>query len=522
MRTEKFDLSKISDGQYDAVVVGAGINGAVSAAALSSCGLKVLLLDQGDFASFTSQESSNLVWGGIKYLQSYEFWLVFKLSLARARLMKEYPNRVRKIGFVAALGPNAPFGPLLGTLGTLVYWAIGLFSTPAPRTFGIKAALDIEPKLSQTKLRGAVRYFDGMLPDNDSRFVWDFVSKAMSLGADAQNYARVDSATREGDRWVIKVTDVLSGETVAVTAKAIVNAAGPMASSFLSSAKTSAKTGLVFSKGIHLVVPRLTKDDRVLAFWDEQNRLFYVIPMGDRSVIGTTDTRVANPETEVNDEDRDFVLRQINLSLDLPKPLTKADIIAERSGVRALVVGGKNAGGSGLGEEVDWHKLSRKHVIEVDKTKGMLSIFGGKLTDCLNVGAEVIAEFKKMGFSLEQKRKWYGEDSGLMPASFLSSVEQRVETAEKAGRIAKGLWRRHGSKAQAIIAAASAAGDNLDEVFEGTGITFVELKHVIATERVMTAEDLLRRRLPIAMTRSAEDIANNKKLQEILKASNLA
>ena len=516
MRTEEFDLSRISDGPYDAVIVGAGINGAVSAAALSSRGLKVLLLDQGDFASFTSQESSNLVWGGIKYLQSYEFWLVFKLSLARARLMKEYPNRVRKIGFVAALGPNAPFGPVLGTLGTLLYWAIGLFSTPAPRTFGIKAALEIEPNLSRKKLRGAVRYFDGMLPDNDSRFVWDFVSKAISLGAQARNYTRVDSAQRVGNIWKITVTDVRSGEATSVTSKAIVNAAGPMAKTFLASADTSAKTGLVFSKGIHLVVPRLTQDDRVLAFWDEQKRLFYVIPMGDRSVIGTTDTRVANPYTEVNDEDRDFVLRQINISMDLPNPLTKKDIIAERSGVRALVVGAKS-----VGEEVDWHKLSRKHVIEVDKNQGILTIFGGKLTDCLNVGAEVIAEFKKMGFALQGKRKWYGEDSGLMPAAFLQAVKKRVESADQAERIAKGLWRRQGSTAQTIIDAAIAAGDNLDEVFKGTGITFAELDHVIASERVFTAEDLLRRRLPLAMTRSAGDIADNKKLQEILKAADL-
>ncbi len=517
MRTEEFDLSRISNGQYDAVVVGAGINGAVSAAALSSRGLKVLLLDQGDFASFTSQESSNLVWGGIKYLQSYEFWLVFKLSLARARLMKEYPNRVRKIGFVAALGPNAPFGPVLGTLGTLLYWAIGLFSTPAPRTFGIKAALEIEPTLSRKKLRGAVRYFDGMLPDNDSRFVWDFVSRAVSLGADAQNYARVDSASRKAGNWVLKVTDVRSGKAIEVTTIAIVNAAGPMASTFLTNAKASAKTSLVFSKGIHLVVPRLTSDDRVLAFWDEQNRLFYVIPMGDRSVIGTTDTRVVDPHTEVNDEDRDFVLRQINLSMDLPKPLTKNDIIAERSGVRALVVGGKS-----MGEEVDWHKLSRKHVIEVDQTQEILSIFGGKLTDCLNVGAEVIAEFKKMGFKLDEKSKWYGEDAGLMPKSFEIELQQLGHSAEQATRIAKGIWRRHGSKAKAIIDAGLAKGENLEEVFEGTGITYLELKHVIATERVCAAEDLLRRRLPIAMTRSAKEIANNKKLQQILSEANLS
>ena len=179
-------------------------------------------------------------------------------------------------------------------------------------------------------------------------------------------------------------------------------------------------------------------------------------------------------------------------------------------------------GGKSVGDEVDWHKLSRKHVVEVDKAKGILSIFGGKLTDCLNVGAEVIAEFRKMGFQLENKRKWYGEDSGLMPDSFLESVEQLVESAEQAARISKGLWRRHGSTAQTLIDAAKAAGETLEEVFEGTGITYLEVKHVIATERVVKAEDLLRRRLPIAMTRSAQEIANNKKLQQILGEANLS
>ena len=93
--------------QFDVAIIGAGINGAVAAAALSAAGLKVLLVDKGDFAGFTSQESSNLVWGGIKYLQSYEFWLVFKLCLARNRMMRAYPNRIKQIGFLASLGPTA-------------------------------------------------------------------------------------------------------------------------------------------------------------------------------------------------------------------------------------------------------------------------------------------------------------------------------------------------------------------------------------------------------------------------------
>lgn len=499
---------------YDVVIIGAGINGAVSAAALSSRGLKVLLVDQGDIASMTSQQSSNLVWGGIKYLQSYEFWLVFKLCLARARLMRQYPNRVKKIGFLAAIGPFAPFGSALATLGTLAYWAIGLFSTQAPRTFSLRETLRLEPKFSSAELRGSVRYFDGLLPDNDSRFVWDFAEKAIAFGAAVRNYTRVDSAARLGDLWRLQVTDALNGVQHVVEAKSVVNAAGPMVQSVLDSSGVTSRTGLLFSKGIHLVVSKLTEDDRVLAFWDEQKRLFYVIPMGDRSVIGTTDTRVTDPFTEVTDEDRDFVLRQINQSMNLASPLTKESIISERCGVRSLVVGQNHTGVSD-----DWHKLSRKHVVEVDPAKQMLSIFGGKLTDCLNVGDEVIAEFKKMGFPLSGAKKWFGEDVSQMPEDFLQLVENSSLEKANANAIAQGLWRRHGLEAKQII---DSAGDLLEEVFEGIGITYAELVHVIRTEMVVKADDLLRRRLPIAMLRSKAEIASNLKLQEILKSENLA
>ncbi|MEY3624995.1 MAG: hypothetical protein RL696_376, partial [Actinomycetota bacterium] len=90
---------------FDVAIVGAGINGAVAAAAAQAAGLRVLIIDRGDFANFTSQESSNLVWGGIKYLQTYEFALVAKLCQARNRLIRAYPNQIQEIGFLASLGP---------------------------------------------------------------------------------------------------------------------------------------------------------------------------------------------------------------------------------------------------------------------------------------------------------------------------------------------------------------------------------------------------------------------------------
>src|SRR5207237_8229204 len=94
----------------------------------------------------------------------------------------------------------------------------------------------------------------------------------------------------------------------------------------------------VFAKGVHILVDRLTSNRRVLTFFADDGRLFFVIPMGGKTCIGTTDTRVERPEVAVTAEDRSFVLDNINKRLRLPRPLSESDIIAERCGVRPLVV----------------------------------------------------------------------------------------------------------------------------------------------------------------------------------------
>ena len=133
------------------------------------------------------------------------------------------------------------------------------------------------------------------------------------------------------------MVDLETNGSLKLTAKAIVNAAGPFVDELNAKWENQTEHRIVYSKGIHLVVPQLTENERVLAFFDDTQRLFYVIPMGRRSVIGTTDTRVQTPFTEVTPEDREFLLEQINNRLDLDVPLTLDDIIAERCGVRPLV-----------------------------------------------------------------------------------------------------------------------------------------------------------------------------------------
>jgi hypothetical protein len=134
----------------------------------------------------------------------------------------------------------------------------------------------------------------------------------------------------------------------------------------------------------------------VLTFFASDGRLFFVIPMGPVACIGTTDTRVQSPETAVSEADRRFVLDNINKRLRLAKPLTPADILAERCGVRPLAVSRSR----GATATQDWTALSRKHVIELDPRTGYMSIFGGKLTDCLNVGREVSAALHTFGIRI--------------------------------------------------------------------------------------------------------------------------
>lgn len=486
--------------QFDVAIIGAGINGAVAAAALSAAGLKVLLVDKGDFAGFTSQESSNLVWGGIKYLQSYEFWLVFKLCLARNRMMRAYPNRIKQIGFLASLGPTAPFGRLLGTFGTLFYWAIGLLGTKPPVSYSAKRAKKLEPNLITG--RKAVKYFDAELPDNDSRFVFDFVKQARLKGADTRNYTEVVSA-QLGDEWKLSLKS--SSGTSDVLAKTVINAAGPFASNVSEMLDAKTKASLVFSKGVHFVLNRkLTEKYQVLAFWDEQGRLFYVLPMGDRSMVGTTDTRVDEPITSVTDEDIEFVLRQINAQMELQNPITKDQIVSARCGVRPLVIES-----AGEGKIADWHQLSRKHVIEGNKERKVITVLGGKLTDCLNVGEELVGELNRFGLKVKVPGRWFGEGNQSRKDEFFDLVRQNA--AHTPNLIADGLWRRHGEKAFEIV-----GQQPLVDLIPGLGITEQEVRHIATTEQVVRREDLLRRRLPISMARSDEEIAANQALQKLL------
>lgn len=496
-------LTRLRHGVFDVLVVGAGINGAVAAAALSARGLKVALVEGGDFAGETSSSSSCLVWGGIKYLQSLEFGLVRDLCHSRNTLIQAYPNQVPEIRFLAALDRDAPHHPLPIFAGTWLYWLIGEAFTRKPGYWSRRVLHEREHSLAMHSMRGGVAYSDAYLPEGDAHFVFGFIKRAWRRGAIAVNYARALDGEIFDDVHHTGVHDRISGDTFVVKSRAVVNAAGPWAGAFNTARKVTTEHQLVFSKGIHLVVPQITDSDRILTFFAADDRPFFVFPLGDCSCVGTTDTRVETPECAVTDDDRDFVLRNINRYLK--KQLTRDDIISERCGVRPLVVKRRPSA------DTDWTQLSRKHVLEADLTRRYLTVFGGKLTDCVNVGEEVCEALATMNLPGTRKiSRWFGEPSRISRRRFLDRLNRTVP-----GLDGPALWRRCGHDSFPLLRRLEEHPQEARELIPGTGILEAEVRHAAGHQMVVKLEDFFRRRTLLEMTRGRRFLRQAEGAREI-------
>ncbi|MFZ1361424.1 MAG: FAD-dependent oxidoreductase [Candidatus Nanopelagicales bacterium] len=514
MSLRSTNIDRLKSETFDVLIIGGGINGAVSAAALAARGAKVALVDRGDFAGFTSMQSSNLVWGGFKYLENYEISLVRHLCKSRNQLIKAYPENLREIRFLSALDKNSPYKPWFAGLGANAYWTIGNFFTKRPKVLSKKKIKAAEPIIDDTNVIGGIEYSDAYVIDNDSRFVFSFVRTALNFGAACVNYVRFYDAKREDGLWHLSLKDTDQEEEFTAKAKVVINAAGPFVDSLNEKVGIKSNHRIVFSKGIHLIVPQLTKEKRVLAFFDDTQRLFYVIPMGPRSVIGTTDERVDDPVTQVTAEDRDFLLEQINERLALEKPLTPDDVISTRCGVRPLVV---DASGDDE-DETDWTKLSRKHAVEVNQEQKYVTIYGGKITDCVNVGQEICDIVRTLGISLDKENHdWYGEPSeGTREEFFRQARHMGLDDipSNDYESLSTRLWRRYGLRAFAMLEEIREDPAMADEVIEGAEYVRCELYYAARTEMITKFDDFLRRRSKIALVLRREDIANAEGIQE--------
>lgn len=493
------NVQRLEGMTFDVLIVGGGINGAVSAACLSGWGANVALVDRADFAGFTSQESSNLAWGGIKYLETFEFGLVRKLCKSRNLLLERFPSTVQEIRFFVSHERSFRHGLWKLFMGSWLYWFIGSFFTQRPRLLSTTAIAAEEPSIDTSRFDGGFEYSDAYLHDNDARFVWSFVRRALDQNATCANYIECIAATRSNDQWLVTLRDTMTGHTFETRTRVLVNAAGPYVDMMNRAFGTQTQHAHVFSKGIHLIVPKITPSKRVLAFFADDGRLFFVIPMGTRTCIGTTDTRVDAPETHVTGADRTFVLENINKRLKLQTPLTTADIIAERCGVRPLAIRDAKKDGAR-----DWTQLSRKHAVEVDRERAQISIFGGKLTDCINVGEEIAQAAASLGVALPKKNMaWYGEPTAARKAEFLAAAKRinldALTSTMSSEPLTVRLWRRYGERAFELLEAIERDRSQADLLIENAEYLRCEVELAAREEMVTKLDDFLRRRSKIAL-----------------------
>ena len=510
------NIRRLEETEFDVVVIGGGINGAVSAAALAAHGVNVGLIDSRDFAGFTSQHSSNLIWGGIKYMESYEFSLVWKLCQSRNELMRSFPSTVKEIRFLTTLPKSFRRHPLVLWFGCWLYWLFGRRFTQHPKLLSARNITSEEPFINTSKSWGGVEYSDAYLHDNDARFVFNFIRSALKNGCAAANYVKSLGATYtpKDKCWQIQARNQITGDEFAIRSKVLINATGAFVDEHNDLTHIRSNTNHQFSKGIHLIVPSITKSNRVLAFFADDGRLFFAIPMANRTCIGTTDNRVTSPLTEVTDEDRNFVLSNINARLNLEPALTTADIISERCGVRPLAVSGQDD------SDTDFLQLSRKHVIEIDVQHSHLSIFGGKLTDCLNVGKEICDHISRLGITVSPPgRKWYGEPDDDIKRKFEDKAKQLgmdSMCAEDTGEsLSTRLWRRYGEDALGILELIVEDKSLCEPLIPGTGIRRCEIDYIKKSEMIVELEDFLRRRSKLGLIMRPEALKESEDLKEV-------
>jgi glycerol-3-phosphate dehydrogenase len=507
------NLQKLDRETFDVLVIGGGINGAVSAASLSAQGARVALIDQGDFASMTSQESSNLVWGGIKYLESGDLTLVRKLCTSRNRLIDTYPSSVREIRFFTTLERGFRHSRFEIYAGTLAYWAFGNFRTDAPRLLSRRDIERSEPAVEVANATGGVEYTDAYLVDNDARFTFGFIRGALDHGAIIANYVRSMGSLHTESGWITHAVDMLTERPLEIRSRVVINACGPLVDLHNRISDEKTRHHHLLSKGVHLIVDRITESRRVLTFFADDGRLFFVIPLGNKSCLGTTDTRVDALPAVVTPDDRRFILDNVNKRLRLAKPLTEHDIIAERCGVRPLAV--DTAGPS----EASFLTLSRKHAVEVDSGRNHISVFGGKLTDCLNVGEEIAREVRALGVTLPFAGvRWYGEPPAEERERFFHqarSMRLDEHTAKESWEpISVRLWRRYAASAFSLLDDIRQDPSMAEVLIRGTEYLRCELHHGAQREMITKLEDFLRRRSKIALIGRKEDIARAPGLME--------
>ncbi len=492
-------LNGIDSARFDAVVIGGGMAGAGVARDLVLRGASVALFEKGDFASGTSSKSSKLIHGGLRYLELFDFKLVRESLREKKTLERLAPHLVRPLPFLVPVYRGSKRGLITVRIGM---WLYNLLTPGRERErFRVLRPLDaltLEPSIRVDDLRGAGYYFDDLLLFPE-RLCLENALSAARHGARVHNYCEVEAVTRgAGGIDGVRVRDLLTGRVHAVRASVVVNCAGPWVDRLreLAGVSDAGKRVVRTTKGIHCMLPRMT--ERAVYLSTADDRMIFVIPWREFSMVGTTDTDFdGDPDRlSATREEVAYLLDAVRPAL--PDPRVAFDrVVYTYAGVRPLA----------FEEGAPASKVSRDHKMVVEGPEGrFLSITGTKLT-CFRSLAEQVGDrvMSALGRGEPSRTATLTLD-GLDEET--DKIEARAWMDVSADMTATGLSREtlqtlveiYGRAYPRVLDLARKLPDGPARLCPSNPDIVAQLHHALAEEMTVSLQDFLLRRTAIGQS----------------------
>jgi glycerol-3-phosphate dehydrogenase len=490
----------LADADYDVVIIGGGMAGAGAARDLAMRGLSVALVDKSDFASATTSLSSKLVHGGLRYLELFDFGLVRESLAERQRLRRLAPHLVTPLPFLVPIYRDSSRGLIKVRLGLRLYdWLTPGRDRETSRVLRPIDALSLEPALRPDDLRGAGYYFDDLLLSPE-RLCLENVLSACRHGARAYNYCQVLELVRDprGRAAGVKARDLLTGTVATLGGRIVVNASGPWVDEIraLASVTERGRHLLRRTKGIHCLLPRMT--ERAIYHSTRDERMIFVIPWREFSLVGTTDTDFTGDLDRVwaTREEVDYLLDEVRRSL--PDPRVRADDVAYTyAGVRPL----------SYEEGTRASDVSRAHRIVAEEGGRFLSITGTKLT-CFRSLAEALGDAvtRTLGRTAPGRtdaRMLDGTDAevGRVEARAWLDVSGEMSATGLERATLETLVTNYGRAYPRVVELAGKVPGGAERLCPSNPDIVAELHHAVHEELTISLQDFMLRRTGIGTSR---------------------
>jgi glycerol-3-phosphate dehydrogenase len=374
-------IEAFTEGTFDLCIIGGGITGAGVALDAATRGLRVALIERGDFASGTSSASSKLIHGGLRYLEYGHFPLVHEALVERGRLLRNARHLVQPLPFVLPFYIGQRVAPWKWRLGLTLYDLLaGRENIARSRRLSRRQIQSTSPSLRSHDLQGGALYYDALM--DDARLCLAVLQSAARYGACLANYVEaVDFEKQQGVIAGVWASDRLSKERLLIRSRTVLNATGPSSDDLCRLAGDDSAPRLQPTKGVHLIAPARGHRAAWLLLHPRDGRVFFVIPWYGKTLIGTTDTfPEPGPDAlQIQPGEIAYLLEAYNHYFD-PK-LYAEEVMGTFAGLRPLIRARPGEPSS----------LSRESRL-LASASGLVSAQGGKYTTFRQM-AETIVDF---------------------------------------------------------------------------------------------------------------------------------